>query len=173
LAAAARRPESVGGLLLCSPPLPGWRPPLYVKLLDRAARTRRPERTATLCFRAGFLTLNSWEFFRPAPLVRLRRLAREAADARTPPTTIFEKLTLLFTAHPGLPPSEARLPCSILAGAWDPVTPLSGARRLAEALPGARLRALRLAGHSCAYSRPATYGAWAVEELRRLAGSGA
>jgi pimeloyl-ACP methyl ester carboxylesterase len=168
LATAARYPSRVSGLLLGSPPEPGWRQPLYTALLDWAARRRDPARWTARLFQAGFLTLNAWEFASPVALARLPGLARAAADARTPALTIREKLELLFGEHPGLPPGDPPLPCSIVAGAWDTVTRPGAAVRLAAALPGSRLRRLRFTGHACAYARPATYACWSIEELRRL-----
>jgi pimeloyl-ACP methyl ester carboxylesterase len=166
LAAAARRPERVRGLLLCAPPEPGWRPGLHRSLLRWTSNLRRPERASALWFSAAFVLLNAWEFLSPVALSRLGTLAGAAFDARTPDRTIHEKLGLLLEDHPGLPPQP--IDCAIVAGAWDLVTSPGAARRLAAALPGSRLHELGLCGHACAYSRPRAYRARAIEELRRL-----
>jgi pimeloyl-ACP methyl ester carboxylesterase len=166
LAAAARRPERVTGLLLCAPPEPRWRPPAYLAILEHASARRNPARAATLWFRTGFVVLNAWEFINPLALLRVPRLARAAVEARTPSTTIHDKLELLFRDDPGLPP--ASVPCSIIAGAWDTITWPGASRRLARALPGSRLHRLRLTGHACAYARPRSHMRRAIEELRRL-----
>ncbi len=166
LATAARRPDRVAGLLLCSPPLPGWKPRLHVALLGWASRRPRAARATAHWFTAGFLLLNAWEFVKPSALIRLPGLARAARDARTPNRTIHQKLELLLRDHPGLPSGE--IPCSIIAGRWDTVTFPGASRRLAAMLPGSRVRLLGWAGHSCAYSRPRTYARWVIEELRRL-----
>jgi len=168
LAAAAAHPERVTGLLLCSPPDPRWRPRLYRALLEHAARRARPARAATVCFRAGFALLNGWEFVNPLALARTPALARAALEARTPATTIHDKLRLLFGAGADLPLPASPPPCSIVHGAWDTITSPGAARRLARALPGARRRTLALAGHACAYSRPRGYSRCVIEELRRL-----
>jgi pimeloyl-ACP methyl ester carboxylesterase len=171
LATAARYPEQVRGLLLCAPPEPGWRPRLPRLILRHASTRRRPARTAACWFNLGFALRNGWEFFNPAALVRLPALAQASWEARTPASTIHAKLGLLFDDHPGLPDPELRIPCSIIAGAWDTVTSPGASRRLAAMLPGARLHVLRCAGHSCAYSRPRSYARRVLEELRRLSES--
>lgn len=170
LAAAARSPDRVAGLLLCHPPDAAWRPRLYRSLLAWASG--RPEAAATTArlFRVGFPLLAGWEFVSVKALRRLPALAREAADAATPDATIAEKLGLMWNEDPGLPPAPARIPATILVGAWDTVTPPALARRLALRLPGSEVRVLAFSGHAGAYSRPATYTRMAVEELRRLAG---
>ena len=168
LAAASRFPERVCGMLLSSPPEPGWRPQLYLKLYRWALNRSRPALFSARCFSAGFLVLNAWEFANPVALARLPALARAALDAKTPTQTTHEKIGLLLHDHPGLPGRESGIPCSIICGAWDTITGPGASRRLAGMLPGARLRCIRFAGHSCAYSHPKTYGRWAVEELRRL-----
>lgn len=166
LAVARRYPERVAGLLLSFPVDPGWRPAPYLALLRWAARRTDPVLATSLAFHACFFAFSLWEFVVPAALSRLPRLARAMADARTPATTIHDKLVLLFRDHPGMP--ERRLPCSIIAGGWDLVAPVSGARRLAAALPDSRLRILCCAGHAGAYARSRTYTSWSIEELRRL-----
>lgn len=168
LAAAAERPERVQGLLLSSPPDPRWRPAPYQAILDRAGRGRHPARVATIYFRTGFLLLNSWEFANPVALARLPRLARIAASARTPSTTIHDKLNLLFGDGLDVSRIAPAVRCSIVAGAWDTITSPGASRRLADAIPGSRLRLLPFTGHACAYSRPRSYARLAIEELRYL-----
>ncbi len=168
LAVASRFPDRVRGMLLSSPPEPGWRPRLYLKFYRWALNRRRPAVFSACCFSAGFLLLNAWEYVNPAALARLPALARAARSAKTPVQTTHEKIGLVLHDHPGLPGPEQGIPCSILAGAWDTITGPGASLRLAEMLPGARLRRFRFAGHSYAYSHPTTYGRWAVEELRRL-----
>ncbi len=169
LAVASRFPDRVRGMLLSSPPEPGRQPQLYLKFYRWILRRRRPAAFSSRCFSAGFLLLTAWEFVNPVALTRLGALARAARDAKTPVQTTYEKIGLLLHDHPGLPRPEQGIPCSILAGAWDTITGPGASLRLAGMLPGARLRRIRFAGHSCAYSHPTTYGRWAVEELRRLA----
>ena len=168
LGAAARRPERVQGLLLCSPAQPGWRPPLHCSLLRWTSSRPLPARASARWFTAAFMTLNAWEFFNPFALLRLKKLVHAARDARTPHRTIHEKLGLLFGDHPGLPRDP--IDCSIVAGAWDLITFPGTAARLAATLPGSRLFRLGFAGHSCAYSRPRTYLHRTLNELRRLSG---
>jgi pimeloyl-ACP methyl ester carboxylesterase len=171
LATAARYPERVRALLLCAPPEPGWRPRFPLLILRHASTRRRPARVATRWFNLGFALRNGWDFFNPSALARLPALARASWEARTPASTIHAKLCLLFHDHPGLPDPERKIPCSIIAGAWDTVTSPGASRRLAAMLPGSRLHRLRFAGHSCAYSRPRSYARRVLEELRRLSES--
>jgi len=166
LATAARHPRRVAGLLLAFPAEPGWRPAPHLALLRWAERRADPARAAASAFHACFVVLNLWEFVVPAALRRLPHVWRAMAEARTPAATIRDKLGLLFRDHPGMPPRS--LPCSIIAGGWDLVAPAAGARRLAAALPGSRLRILRCAGHAGAYSRARAYTRWSVDELTRL-----
>ncbi len=168
LAVASRFPDRVRGMLLSSPPEPGWRPPLYLKFYRWALNRRRPAVFSAWCFSAGFLLFNAWEFANPVALTRLPALARAARNAKTPAQTTHEKIGLLLHDHPGLPGKDLGIPCSIISGTWDTITGPGASLRLAGMLPGARLRRVRFAGHSCAYSHPTTYGRWAVEELRRL-----
>lgn len=170
LAAAARYPDRVAGLLLCTPPAPGWRPALHLALYRRLSDRPRPAEATARWFTLGFFMLNAWEFVIPSALSRLPGLAAAAKDASTPATTIHEKLALLFHDHPGLPAPERPIPCSIIAGAWDTVVPPHLARRLAAELPGSRLRLVPMAGHSLAFQRPRIYRRWTIEELRRLSG---
>ncbi len=168
LAVASRFPDRVRGMLLSSPPEPGWRPQLYLRLYRGILDWRRPAVASAGCFSAGFLLFNAWEFVNPVALTRLPALAHAARDAKTPAQTTHEKIGLLLHDHPGLPGPEQGIACSIVSGTWDTITGPGASLRLAGMLPGARLRRVRFAGHSCAYSHPTTYGRWAVEELRRL-----
>jgi pimeloyl-ACP methyl ester carboxylesterase len=171
LAAAARRPERVSGLLLNCPPRPAWRSPLYLSMLGWASRRREPDLWTAGLFQAGFLALNAWEFANVAALARLGHLSRSSAEAGTPMRTIREKLELLFGEHPGSPPAGAPpIPATIIHGAGDMITLPGAARAVAALLPGCRERRLLWGGHACAYSRPGTHGRWVVEELERLTG---
>jgi pimeloyl-ACP methyl ester carboxylesterase len=140
-----------------------------VRVLDYTSSRRRPARVTARWFAAGFLILNCWEFVNPVALVRLPGLTRASLDARTPATTILDKLALLFRDDPGLPDPARHIPCSIISGTFDTVTWPRASMRLARMLEGARLHRLRFAGHSCAYSRPRAYTRRVLEELRRLA----
>jgi len=168
LAAAARHPHRIRGLLLCSPPEPGWRPRTYLRVFDYTSSRRRPATVTAGWFSIGFLILNCWEFINPVALVRLPGLARASRDAQTPSATILDKLALLFRDEPGLPDPAWRIPCSIISGTFDTVTSPRASARLAQALPGSRLHRLRFGGHSCAYSRPRAYAGRVLDELRRL-----
>lgn len=170
LATAARYPDRVAGLLLCSPPQPGWRPPLYLRAFDYTSAGRNPAGKTARWFSIGFLLLNCWEFVNPTALARLPGLARASLDAGTPHSTIHDKLALLFRDLPGLPPADARIPSAIVSGTCDTVTSPGASTRLAEMLPGARLHRLRFTGHSCAYARPTAYARVVLDELRRLTG---
>jgi len=173
LATAARHPERVQGLLLCHPPDPLWRPSVYRALLRWTLRRSNPNLAAGILFRVVFALLAGWEFYYPAALVRFPALAREGLAARTPTSTVRQKLLLMWENDPpGQPPAGARIPTSIVAGAWDTIAPPSGARRLAARLPEARLRMLGFSGHLGAYSRPSSYSRIAVEELRSMTRTG-
>jgi pimeloyl-ACP methyl ester carboxylesterase len=166
LAAAARRPEAVRGLLLCFPPEPGWAPHAWVTVLRACRRSVAPDRAAARAFHAGFLALTGWEMLLPAALARIPRTWRAARDAATPARTIARKLALLWLEAPVPVPPGVRV--SIIAGGLDTVAPLAGARRLAARITRSRLRILRLAGHAGTFSRPRTYARWSLEELRAL-----
>ena len=168
LAAAARRPERVSALLLCHPPDPCWRPPLYLRLADWAEGRPDPDATIRRMFSLGLLLRAGWEFLYPAALFRSPALFREALDARTPSSTIADKIRLLLRVVPGLPPPEAAIPSAVVAGAWDTIPPPRLARALAGRLPGSKLRILDRSGHAGAFSRPGAYGEIVLEELARL-----
>lgn len=169
LAAAARRPDRIGGLLLSHPPDPRWRSRVHLALLDWAERRVNPNLTARVMFSAAFLALTSWEGLAPPLWPRLPALLRASIEAATPPATVRRKLQLLFRDDPGLPPPSAAIPVEIIAGAWDLVAPLPGARRVASYLPGARVHVMGYSGHAGAYTRPRTYGAVTIDALRRMA----
>lgn len=173
LATAARHPEKVSGLLLCHPPDPRRQRRVYRSIMRWALRQPDPDLSTAILFRLVFALLAGWEFLAPMAAVRFPALAREGLSARTPSSTIRQKLSLLWEDDPGQPPAGARIPVSIVAGDWDTIAPPSGARRLASRLPDARLRMLGFSGHLGAYSRPAAYARIALEELRRVTGVGA
>ena len=56
----------------------------------------------------------------------------------------------------------------MIAGVWDLVAPLSGARRLAARIPGAKLQILGFSGHAGAYARPRAHHDAVLEALKRL-----
>jgi pimeloyl-ACP methyl ester carboxylesterase len=168
LGTAARHPERVSGLLLSHPPDPLRRRRLNVALLEWAERRGDPDFFAHLLFSMAFLGMTSWEATSPALLVRLPALIRASLDASTPPTTVKRKLELLFREEPGLPPPDAAIPVEMIAGVWDLVAPLTGARRLAARIPGARLQVLGLSGHAGAYARPRVHHDAVIGALKRL-----
>ena len=83
LAAAARRPDRIRGLLLCSPPEPGWRPRPFLRLFDYTSSRRRPANVTARWFAIGFVILNCWEFINPVALLRLPGLARASYPRRS------------------------------------------------------------------------------------------
>ena len=168
LAVAARRREIVRGLLLSHPPDPLRRRPGFVGLLNLTERAGRGDLVTRIIFSIAFMSLTSWEGLMPGLWLRIPRLSRGARDAATPPSTVREKLDLLFRDDPGLPPAGANVPVEIIAGAWDLVAPLAGARRVAARLPGARLTVMGYSGHAGAYTRPRSYHDLSIAALRRL-----
>jgi pimeloyl-ACP methyl ester carboxylesterase len=168
LAAAARHPERVSGLLLSHPPDPLRRRPLHLALLAWAERRADPEVAAQVMFSAAFLGLTSWEGIAPALWVRLPALIRASLEAATPAATVKRKIELLFREEPGLPPPGASIPVEVIAGAWDLVAPLHGARRVASRIPGAKLHVLGFSGHAAAYTRPRAHHAAVIGALKRL-----
>jgi pimeloyl-ACP methyl ester carboxylesterase len=168
LAVASRHPHRVRGLLLAHPPDPEARPRLHCTALRWAQSRPRPVAAVRRLFGIGFTLLVAWEFAYPTALRRLPAIARSAALAATPARTLADKLHLLWTVPPGLPPVSAGIPVSILAGRFDGAAPLGGARRLARRIPGARLRVVGFTGHSGHYSRPRAFSRMVHEELRRL-----
>jgi len=169
LATAARRPERIGGLLLCHPPDPLGQPRIYSSVLSWAMRRRRPDLAARLLFSLGFGVLTAWEAVAPTLWPRLPGLLSASLDAATPASTVRRKLELLFGEDPGVPKPEDPIATEIVAGAWDRVAPLSGARRVAARLPGARLTVMGHSGHAGAYTRPHTYHRIVAGCLTRLA----
>ena len=169
LAAASRYPERISGLLLSHPPDPLWRPRLHLALLDWTERRANPDLVARVLFTTAFLGMTSWEGFSPALWVRLPALIRASLEAATPPATVKRKIELLFRGDPGLPPQGAAIPVEIVAGAWDLVAPLAGARRLASRIPGARVQVVDYVGHAGAYSRPHAHLDAVIAALNRMA----
>lgn len=168
LAAAARLPRRVSGLLLCYPPDPERRPAYQKLMLRRAERSRDPARAARRVFVYAFRLLTGWEVVYPPLLRRLPALARASYEAATPASTFLDKLRLMASEPPGIPGGSDPVRVSIVAGGWDLVTPLREARALAGRLPGARLSVLRFSGHAGAFSRPRAYARLVVRELEWL-----
>lgn len=169
LAAASRYPKRISGLVLSHPPDPLWRPRLHRGLLAWAERRANADLVARVLFTTAFLGMTSWEALSPALWVRLPGLARASLEAATPPATVKRKLELLFRDEPGLPPPGASIPVEIVAGAWDLVAPLAGARRLASRIPGARVQVVDYVGHSGAHTRPRAHFAAIIAALNRVA----
>jgi aminoacrylate hydrolase len=167
LAAAVRRPARIRGLLLCHPPDALRQPRAYPELLAWAARRRRPDLAARLLFSLSFGALTSWEAVAPALWWRLPALLSASIEAATPASTVRRKLELLFGDDPGVP-SASSMGVEIVAGAWDLVAPLSGARRVADRLPGARMTIMGYSGHAGAYARPRSYHRIVTGALARL-----
>jgi len=164
LAAAVRHPERVRGLLLCHPPDPLYRPRRYVRLLEWAEGRARPDLVARLLFSAGFLSLTSWEGLAPKLWVRVPSLLSASVEAATPAATVRRKLDLLFRDDPGVP----SVPVEIIAGSWDLVAPLAGARCVARRCSSARITVIGFSGHAGAYSRPLAYRRAFLGALSRL-----
>jgi pimeloyl-ACP methyl ester carboxylesterase len=173
LAASSRRPGRIGGLLLAHPPDPITRPSLHRALLAFATRRGSPDLVARAFFSMAFVGMTSWEGLMPPLWIRAPRLIRASLEAATPAATVRRKLELLFDHPPGLPPPESRMPVEIIAGGWDLVAPLAGARRLASRIPGARVQVIPFAGHAGAYTRPRLHRRAVLQALERLGGSGA
>ena len=169
LAAASRYPERISGLLLSHPPDPLWRPRLHRALLDWTERSSNPDLVARVLFTMAFLGMTSWEGLSPALWMRLPALIRASLEAATPPATVKRKIELLFRDEPGLPPPSAAIPVELVAGGWDLVAPLAGARRLASRIPGARLQVVDYVGHSGAYTRPRAHFDCVIAALNRMA----
>ena len=169
LATAARHPERVSGLLLAHPPDPLRRPRLHLALLEFAERRSNPDLAARVMFTLAFAGLTSWEGIAPPLWVRLPALLRASLEAATPPATVRRKLDLLLRDPPGLPPPSSGIPVEIVSGAWDLVAPLSGTRRLASRIPGARVHVIGHAGHAGAYARPRAHREVVLPALKRLA----
>ena len=168
LAAAARRPSRIAGLLLAHPPDPRRRPRSYQHLRRFAEGRPDPTAATRALFTLWFLGSTAWEGIFPPLWVRLPALWRASREAATPAATVRGKVELLVAEDPGLPP--AGMPVEIIAGAWDLVAPRKGAASLATRIPGSRLEVMGFSGHAGAYARPATYGRLAREALRRIAG---
>jgi pimeloyl-ACP methyl ester carboxylesterase len=166
LAAAARRPSRVTGLLLAHPPDPRRRPRSYAHLRRFAEHRPDPTAATRALFSVWFLGSTAWEAVFPPLWIRLPSLWRAAREAATPAATVRTKLDLLVAGEPGLPP--AGMPVEMIAGAWDWVAPRSGATRLSARIAGSRLHVMGLSGHAGAYTRPATYRRLVVEALRRI-----
>ena len=99
----------------------------------------------------------------PEVLERLR-----AVIAATPVAGIAGALASMRDRHDstGLLPTLAGLPTLVIVGAEDTITPPDAARRMAAAIPGARLVVVPNAGHVPSVERPNETTAAIVEFLR-------
>lgn len=170
LAAAARWPGKVGGLLLCHPPDPAATLPSMEKLFRWVERRNAADRTRRVILSGAFAYLGGWEALHPGLAARAPRLIRAGARTRTPSSTVREKLRLLWSESPGLPAPGLWPRTSIVAGAWDRVAPPEGARRLSARMTGSTLHVMPRTGHGTAWTHARSYNAVCVQELRRIAG---
>jgi pimeloyl-ACP methyl ester carboxylesterase len=166
LAAAARRPARVSGLLLCHPPDPRRPWGAHVALLRWAEARGHPDLLARVLFSTAFGAMTSWELACPLLWPQLPRLLAASIEAATPPSTVRQKLGLLFREDPGVPAPST--PVEIIAGGWDLVAPIAGCRALAARLPGARMTEIGFSGHAGAYTRPRAHNRAVAESLARL-----
>jgi pimeloyl-ACP methyl ester carboxylesterase len=171
LAAAARWPGRVRGLLLCHPPERTAIRPSLERLFRWVERRDASDLTRRVLVSGAFAYLGGWEAVYPGLPARAPRLLRAGARARTPSTTVREKLHLLWSESPGLPAPGLWPKTSIVAGAWDRVAPPDGAKRLAARMTGAALHVMPRTGHGTAWTHARSYNALCVQELRRIAGN--
>ena len=169
LASAARWPGKVSGLLLCHPPERSALRPSMERLFRWAERRQAPELQRRLLLSLAFVWLGGWEAAHPGLLARVPRLVRVNATTGTPSSTVRQKLRLLWSESPGLPAPGLWPRTSIVAGAWDRVTPPDGARRLAARMTGAALHVMPRTGHGTSWTHARSYNAVCVQELRRIA----
>jgi pimeloyl-ACP methyl ester carboxylesterase len=169
LAAAARHPSKVAGLLLAVPPEPSCQPRLFPQALAWAESTGKPERAARALLPLSFVLFAGWELASPGLLLRGLSLARASAEAATPSRTVIEKLRLLWHDAPGLPQPGLWPLTSLIAGRRDLIAPHAGARKFAARMAGSRLVTIEDAGHGVAWTHAAAYHAAAVAELGRIA----
>jgi pimeloyl-ACP methyl ester carboxylesterase len=99
----------------------------------------------------------------PEIVDRIRRMM-----AATPVAGIIGALSAMRDRHDstGLLPTLAGLPTLVIVGEEDAMTPPEGARRMAAALPGARLVAIAGAGHLPPVERPSETTAAILDFLR-------
>jgi len=168
MAAAARIPDRVSGLLLSFPPDPEYRPRPLLELYRWSIRKRRTDRLFRILFILLFGGLTGWEFLVPTALSRARYVLRTALEARTPTSTVKNKLQLLWETSLMEEACRLDIPTRIIAGRWDLIAPVWRARRIASQVPGATIEILECAGHAGQYSRPRTYTTMAVNALRAL-----
>jgi 3-oxoadipate enol-lactonase len=99
----------------------------------------------------------------PEVVDRIRRMM-----AATPVAGIIGALSAMRDRHDstGLLPTLAGLPTLVIVGEEDAMTPPEGARRMAAAIPGARLVAIAGAGHLPPVERPSETTAAILDFLR-------
>lgn len=165
---AALHPERVGGLLLCLPPNPHWRPRPYLRLVDYAESHPRTEQVTPLVFRTIFAVSMFWEGLWPPFWFRFLKLRREVRRAATPASTVLQKIRLMWSEDPPLPAKDTGLRISAIVGGWDTIAPAGQIVPVLRRYPGHRIRRMRLVGHAAAYCRPRGYARRCVEELERL-----
>jgi pimeloyl-ACP methyl ester carboxylesterase len=168
LAAAARWPGRVSGLLLCHPPEPTAIRSSLSKLFRWAEDRDAPDLVRRLSVSAAFALLGGWESVFPGLPARAARLLRASARTATPSRTVRQKLRLLWSESPGLPAPGLWPRTSIVAGAWDRVAPADGARRLAARMTGSTLLVMPRTGHGTSWTHARSYNAVCVQELRRI-----
>lgn len=169
LAAAARHPGRVSGLLLAWTPEPSSQPRWFPRAVAWAETTGNPDRTVGALLPISFALFAGWEFASRGLQRRAHFLARASALAATPSRTVRDKLGLLWRETPGLPPPGLWPRTSFIAGRRDLIAPHAGARKLAARMGGSRLLTLEDAGHGGAWTHPDSYHAIAIAELKRIA----
>ncbi|WP_214407986.1 alpha/beta fold hydrolase [Pseudonocardia lacus] len=113
------------------------------RLRDLPARSRRPAMGPPWLLSPAM----RWLLLGAHPDPRARRLTVEAVAACRPQTVAGFRATLDEHDRDAALAAYASTPTAVLAGDRDRLTPVAAARRIADALPGARLTVFPGAGH--------------------------
>lgn len=167
---ADMRPDRTAGLVLVDSAGVG---PLYgtaVRFALAAAQATFAERAWNRRFMARLLPFVIHQ--RHDALVQLLRLWSKSVVGGTHDPRLRRTLTRA-TRHIMLTRTlqrarSIRVPVAIAWGQHDQLVPVSQARALARAIPGARLRVFEHSGHVPMLEEPDAFNAWLVEELERM-----
>lgn len=165
---AVESPDRVDRLLLLNAASMPQSPPFHVRVLRTPGLA---EAMMSLSPRKVLVHTLLREIFFDAAKIRPEDAAQYAHEAGLPGAwraliSISRDIDLEALRSYSVRYTEIRRPTSILWGADDLITPVRSGRKLAETIPGARLRVLSRCGHVPHMEHPREALGWILESLR-------
>ncbi len=165
---AVESPDRVDRLLLLNAVCMPQSPPFHVRIMRTPGLA---EAMMSLSPRKVLVRTLLREIFFDAAKIRSEDAAQYAREAGLPGAgkalvSISRQIDLEALRRYSVRYAEIRMPTSILWGADDLITPVRCGRKLAETIPGSRLRIFPRCGHVPHMEHPRETLSWILEALR-------